>query len=206
MRAYALLLLLTLLAPLASARDLGTIGPVYRIGEADLVEHIESTLNEKAKTGELGQMQEAARLRAMAAVENPQSVSGLARTVTPRSFTFDPSVSFAENVVDSNGKVIIAAGTLHNPLDFITLSKHLLFFDARDAAQLAQARRLIDRYGGRVKPILVAGSFLQLMRRWKQPVYYDQHGALSRQLGITQVPALVSQEGRRLKIDELAPP
>ena len=35
------------------------------------------------------------------------------------------------------------------------------------------------------------------------PVYYDQNGTLTRQLGIAQVPALVSQEGLRLRIDEL---
>jgi len=43
------------------------------------------------------------------------------------------------------------------------------------------------------------------MQRWGTPVYYDQQGALTRRLGITQVPALVSQEGAQLRIDELAP-
>jgi conjugal transfer pilus assembly protein TraW len=35
------------------------------------------------------------------------------------------------------------------------------------------------------------------------PVYFDQQGLLIRRLGITQVPALVSQEGLHLRIDEL---
>ena len=42
------------------------------------------------------------------------------------------------------------------------------------------------------------------MKSWRQPVYYDQLGLLTRRLGITKVPALVSQEGLRLRIDELA--
>ncbi len=33
--------------------------------------------------------------------------------------------------------------------------------------------------------------------------YYDQQGVLTRRLGIAQVPALVSQEGKRLRVDEL---
>ena len=39
---------------------------------------------------------------------------------------------------------------------------------------------------------------------WHVLVYYDQQGLLTRRLGITQVPALVSQDGLRLRIDELA--
>jgi conjugal transfer pilus assembly protein TraW len=41
------------------------------------------------------------------------------------------------------------------------------------------------------------------MRAWRTPVYYDQQGVLTRRLGIQQVPALVSQEGLRLRIDEM---
>ena len=41
------------------------------------------------------------------------------------------------------------------------------------------------------------------MQSWGVPVYYDQQGRLTQRLGIAQVPALVSQEGRRLRIDEL---
>ena len=53
------------------------------------------------------------------------------------------------------------------------------------------------------KPYLVGGSTINLMRAWKTRVYYDQEGLLVRKLGITAVPAIVSQEGARLRIDEL---
>jgi conjugal transfer pilus assembly protein TraW len=42
------------------------------------------------------------------------------------------------------------------------------------------------------------------MRKWKRPVYFDQQAALVTKLGIGQVPAIVSQEGKLLRIDELA--
>jgi conjugal transfer pilus assembly protein TraW len=86
----------------------------------------------------------------------------------------------------------------------VALSQPLLFFDARDAAQVRQARALIERYAGKVKPILTGGSYLELMRRSGMRVYYDQQGALTGRLGITEVPALVTQEGKRLRIDVLA--
>jgi len=54
-----------------------------------------------------------------------------------------------------------------------------------------------------VKVILTGGSYLDLMRRWRRPVFYDQQGNLTTKLGIRHVPALVTQDGRRLQIDEL---
>jgi conjugal transfer pilus assembly protein TraW len=74
---------------------------------------------------------------------------------------------------------------------------------------VARARELIAFYRGHkvpVKPILVGGSYLDLMKSWRTPMYYDQQGLLTRRLGITRVPAIVSQDGLRLRIDELVLP
>ena len=137
------------------------------------------------------------------AVAEPAPVPGLRTATTARSFYYDPTLVLDRNVVDDQGRVLFAAGTRRNPLEVVALSKRLLFFDARDPRQVRQARRLIEVHGGRVKPILVGGSYLDLMKAWRVRVYYDQNGTLTRQLGIAQVPALVSQEGLRLRIDEL---
>ena len=99
--------------------------------------------------------------------------------------------------------MLFPAGTRKNPLEIVSLSKHLLFFDARDARQVRQARALMANYQGRVKPILTGGSYLELMKSWRVPVFYDQLGILTRRFGITQVPALVSQDGLRLRVDEM---
>ena len=97
------------------------------------------------------------------------------------------------------------AGTRFNPLDAVSLSSYWLFFDARDARQVKQADALIRHYAGRVKPILTAGDYPEVARQWQRRVFYDQYGLITRRLGITQVPALVSQEGERLRIDEMLP-
>jgi conjugal transfer pilus assembly protein TraW len=94
-------------------------------------------------------------------------------------------------------------GTRVNPLDTVSLSRPLLFIDARDTAQLDRAQRLLASARARVKLILTGGSYLDLMRRWKLAVFYDQQGHLTTQLGIRHVPALVTQDGKRLRIDEL---
>jgi len=130
-------------------------------------------------------------------------VAGLGRARQARRFHHDPSIVVQEAILDSDGRVIVPPGTVVNPLDTVRLSQALLFFDARDREQVEQARKLVDARRGQVKVILTGGSYLDLMRRWQRPVFYDQQGALTTRLGIRYVPALVTQDGRRLRIDEL---
>lgn len=188
------------------AADLGTIGPTYGIAEPHLLAFIEQRLREKERSGELQRLAEEARSRGVAAVKQPASVAGVHSTETARTFYVDPSFTLDRNIVDAQGHLLFPAGTRKNPLEVVSLSKRLLFFDARDRRQVARARELVATYEGRVKPILTGGSYLDLMRAWRTPVYYDQQGALTRRLGIQQVPALVSQEGQRLRIDEMVLP
>lgn len=193
-------------ASVAQAADLGAIGPTYGIGEPHLLNFIEQRLRDKERSGELQQLIEQAQARGIDAVKRPQAVSGLQPTATARTFYFDPSFTLDRNITDSRGQLLFAAGTRKNPLDVVSLSKHLLFFDARDRRQVTRAQELMARYAGKVKPILTGGSYLDLMKVWRIPVYYDQQGTLTRRFGIRQVPALVSQEGARLRIDEVVLP
>lgn len=185
------------------AMDLGVIGPTYEISEPHLLQMIEQRLREKERSGELGRLEAGARERGIATVKNPPPVTGLRATDTVRTFYFDPSFSLDRNILGPQGELLFAAGTRKNPLEVVSLSKRLLFFDARDGRQVARARELIARYDGKVKPILTGGSYLDLMKAWRVPVYYDQQGTLTRRFGIRQVPALVSQEGMRLRVDEV---
>lgn len=187
----------------AQATNLGTIGPTYPVAEKNLLDVIMARLRAKEASGELKRHEQEARDRASYAVNNPRPVDGLRRAQSARTSYFDPSFTLQSNVVDSKGALLFPAGTRKNPLEVVTLSKHLLFFDARDPGQVAKARELIEHYQGKVKPILVGGSYLDLMKRWNKPVFYDQEGALVRKFGIAAVPAIVSQEGQRLRIDEV---
>src|SRR5439155_6821439 len=137
---------------------------------------IKARLEQKERSGELLKLQDQARARARAAVTNPEPVPGLARAEVTRTFYFDPTFTLDRNVLDEQGHVMFPAGTRKNPLEVVSMSKHLLFFDARDKEQVERARRLIDYYHGKVKPILVGGSYLDLMKAWQVPVYFAQHG------------------------------
>ena len=185
------------------AADLGTLGPTYEITEPHLLRFIEQRLREKERNGELQRLVEQAQARGILAVTRPTPVADLRPTETARTFYFDPSFTLDRNIVDASGQLLFAAGMRKNPLDVVSLSRHLLFFDARDRRQVLRARELMTAYDGKVKPILTGGSYLDLMKSWRVPVYYDQQGLLTRRFGIRQVPAIVSQEGARLRIDEV---
>jgi conjugal transfer pilus assembly protein TraW len=202
-RCLAIMAAASLQCTVALGEDLGVIGPVYPIAERDLLAMIESRLRAKEANGSLAAIRREATERAVRSVENPEPVPGLNTATKAKTYYYDPSVVAPYPVVDDTGRILIAAGTRLNPLDTVSLSKRLLFFDARDAQQVRLARAVIETHGGQIKPILTGGAYMNLMRRWKLRVYYDQQGVLTRQLGIGAVPALVSQEGKRLRIDEL---
>lgn len=202
-RYLAILVAAVAIAHTASALDLGVIGPTYPVAERHLLQQIQERLREKERSGELRAIEETARQRAVDRVNSPLPVPGLQTTQVARTFYLDPTFTLPYNVLDPEGRLLFAAGTRKNPLEVVRLSRRLLFFDARDRRQVRQARALMATHGGLVKPILTAGSYLDLMRTWRTPVYYDQQGLLTRRFGIRQVPALVSQEGLQLRVDEL---
>ena len=187
----------------AHAQDLGVVGPVYPIAEVSLLDVIGSKLREAQSSGRVAELERDAKAKVIRAIEEPTPVDSVMKTTRARTFHVDPSLVVPYAITDVEGRVIVAPGTRVNPLDTVSLSKQLLFFDARDAGQVTRAQAIVDEHQGKVKLILTGGSYLDLMRRWKRPVYFDQHGQLVERLGIRHVPALVSQDGKRLRVDEI---
>lgn len=179
------------------------LGPTYTIVEPDMLKAIDTHLRQKEKSGDFEKMEKEAVARAKSNIENPPGVKGLLRVEKENTFYFDPSFRVDKTVKDHTGQVIAEAGTTVNPLDYATLSKHLFFFDGADPYQVKKAEQLIKHYNGLVKPIMTNGPLGQITRKWKSQVFFDQGGALVRKLGIRRVPSLVSQEGKKIRIDEL---
>ena len=188
---------------LAHAEDLGVIGKTYDIAERDLIEFMKDKLRHMEKTGELAKRQTEYKNRVMSGIEHPKPIPGIQATETANTHYYDPSIVTDKDVADASGKILYPRGTRVNPLDYIGWNKYLLFVDARDAKQLEFSKRITAASDRPVKLVLVAGAPLELMRKWKMPVYFDQGGRLTRRFAITQVPAIVRQEGKRLRIDEL---
>lgn len=197
-------LLVAALAVSAQAIELGSIGPTYPIGEESALDMMMKKLRQKERSGELKRLQEEGIRRSLGSIRNMPPVEGIATVRSRAQRVIDPTVSYARSVTTDDGRVVIPAGSRINPLDTISLSKALVFFDGRDPEQREAVARLVASKGQlRLKPILVAGSWLDLTKAWKTQVFYDQQGVLSRRFGITAVPAVIRQQGRMLVLDEI---
>nr|WP_232458224.1 type-F conjugative transfer system protein TraW [Burkholderia ubonensis] len=184
----------------ACAGMLGTVGPTYPIAEPSAVDQILAQLRKKAQTGELARLQQEAVRRSLNSARNPAPVDGI-RTATARSEQLiDPTVTYPEPVRTDDGRIVIPAGTKVNPLDIMPFTETLVFFDGRDPEQAAAVARLLARPNVRVKPVLIAGSWLDLTKQFKTQVYFDQNGTLSHRFGISEVPALIRQQGKALSL------
>ena len=187
----------------ARAEDLGVIGKVYQITERDLIEAMKDRLRQMEKSGELARKQTEYKNRVISGIEHPNPIPGIKTTEVASTHYYDPSMIVDRDIVTAEGKLMYPRGTKVNPLDYIGWNTYLLFVDGRDQKQLDSSKRIMDTSDKPVKLVLVAGEPLNLMRKWKKQMYYDQGGILTRRFAITQVPAMVRQEGRRLRIDEL---
>ena len=201
----ASLLCLSVIPSYSLASDLGVVGPTYEISERDLIEVMKDKFRRMERTGELVKVQENYKKQVLDAVEKPKPVPGIKNTETAQTYFVDPTWTLDRNVVDEKGNLLFPSGTKVNPLDYAPLTQQLLFFDQRERSQVAFAKRFIEQSTARVKPILVGGEPLKLMRQWKREVYYDQGGVLSRKFLLKHSPAIVSQDGKRLRIDEIRP-
>lgn len=187
----------------AIAEDLGVVGPTYSIIERDALELITSKLKQMEQSGELAQYQEDYKNKVISSIEHPHPLTGFKSTETAATHYYDPSIVTQKDIVDATGKVLYPRGTRVNPLDYLGWNTYLLFVDGRDEKQLEFTKKIVATSDRPVKVVLVAGEPMALMRKWKSSVYFDQGGKLIKRFSINQVPAIVRQEGKRLRIDEL---
>jgi len=188
----------------ATIYDLGVVGKTYDIAEPDMLEGFYSKLRKAEADGKMAEVEEQMKERFIAHANRPKGVA-LPRTQTHRVHYFDPTIVLSQNIVDHEGNVLWPAGTTVNPLDYVSMTQQWLFFDADDPEQAAWAHDYLKRNPNQVRPILTQGAVLELTEAWQIRLYFDQHGKYVEKFGIKVVPSLISQEGKKLRIDEIVP-
>jgi conjugal transfer pilus assembly protein TraW len=184
------------------AKDLGVHGHIFEIQEPDLLKQISQKLKVLEENGTLAEHKDKLIKKAKKSVSRPQPLSGIIKATEDRTFTYDPSLTVPYDLKDHKGRVFHKAGTRVNPLQYKSLTSALIFIDADDQSQIAWAHNIQVKQATKV--ILTSGSPLELMESWKTPVYFDQGGTITKKLGIRFVPAIVVQDGLKLKISEVA--
>jgi conjugal transfer pilus assembly protein TraW len=207
--------------------ELGVYGETFPVAEKNLLEVIKAKIQALFESGKLEDHQKAILNKAKEQLNRPYPVKGLSKTRSPRSFPYDPSIvvpydlKVSQDAVprdaasrgktprggDHQDQVFHRKGTRVNPLDTHRMNCPLLFVDGDDAEQVFWAIQQYKTAASLHKPkiILVQGAPFDLSKKLNLPVYFDQSGVLVKKLGITQVPARISQKEKTLVIDEVDP-
>lgn len=189
------LLLTSLTIPLG-ARDFGTHGLTFPIEEEDIIDYIQNKI-QSLDDQTICTIQEKVGREYENQFQSPIPVKNIGQVTQYEVYYFDPTVITKEDIRDQNGKVIVPKGTSYNPLDHVSLTQDLLFFDGDNEEHIKWAISL----GNQTKWILINGKPLELEERENRPIFFDQFGLLSKKLSIHAVPARISQSGKRLKIE-----
>jgi len=182
------------------AKDFGQVGQTFPVIEPDLLSTIEARLKRAEVSGELARTNEMFASRVKAKVRRPTPVAGISRAEEARTWDFDPSITLERDIRDQKGNLIGAAGQKVNPLDFVTVRQNLVFIDGDDAEEVSWATA---RYTDvKAKIIFLRGSPIEEMTKLKRRFYFDQEGKLTGRLGIRHTPAVVTQNGRVMRVTE----
>lgn len=173
------------------AKDLGNHGHVFPIIEEDILKVIEKRLSNIDPSKLNKELQD----KTTKYVEYPTQVKNIVTAKENKVIYFDPSYILTQDIIDHQGIIIRFKGEVINPLEHISLSQPLIFIDGDDKKQVNFALS-----SNNAKIILVKGSPLELQKKHKRWIYFDQAGFITSKLGISEVPALVEQDGLKLKI------
>jgi conjugal transfer pilus assembly protein TraW len=180
---------------------LGTLGPTHPIVESDMLEVIEERLKSLRQTGVLGRLQRQFVKRARRYADSPPGLS-LPRATEHSITKIDVAFRLNRDIVDAEGNVLFAAGTLVDPLEGRTVTRVLCFVDGTDAEQVEWlASACTDET--RCKLILVRGSLSEVARTIPRRLHFDQGGYLVTALGITALPTVVRQIGEGLYAEQI---
>jgi conjugal transfer pilus assembly protein TraW len=184
----------------ALSKDFGVVGHVWDIKEEDILEYIEK----KLRLVDVDKLKEEMRDKTREVVERPKLVNGVTDNLLPRIHYHDPSYVVPEDIYDHKGNLLYKAGYKVNPLNQVPLRERLIFINGDNGEQVKYALKKRKEYQGLAKIILTKGAPLEIQRKEKVWMYFDQQGVLTIKLGIKAVPALVEQSGLRLKVTEVS--
>lgn len=184
----------------ARSESLGTYGRTYPIKERDAIAAMKDAARKKLANGGKEAMLKGAQDRYMASLSNVKTPAGITAARSNATRYVDVSQVAKETVRSPSGAVLIAAGTRVNPLTIKPLTKKVFFIDARDGRQLQLVK---EQATSNDKIILLGGSIFKAGEFLGRRVYLDVPG-LAKTMQIRVLPSIVSQEGDKLKVQEVA--
>ena len=183
------------------AEDLGVVGKTYPINEPDLIDVIKGRAKNLIDTGQWDKIKEKTVANAKNQILNPPSLSGIVNAKESTTHFYDPSFYLDRDLYDPQGKLIARRG-VYNPLTFKPFQSELIFINGENKNQVEWAVNKVKTDHRKAKIILVSGKYIELDKQYKIWFYYDQNAKYTSKLGITQVPAIAYQDGKKIRIDQ----
>jgi conjugal transfer pilus assembly protein TraW len=173
-------------------------GTVFPISEENFADFLSRQVQE-LPSRELVRRQEESRLQLVRQASNPPPAPHIQEAAEYRFFLFNPSYIAKEEIKDGKGNIVVWKGAFVNPLERISLSSGLLFFDGENKQHIEWAKKQM----GNFKWVLTKGVPTVLEQKERRPVYFDQGGRYALRFQIQRVPARVTQHGVSLWIEEV---
>lgn len=192
------LIILFFFTSIAFGKNLGVRGATFAVEEESLLKVFERNLQES----NYDSFKEAWLTKVKENINRPQSLN-LERATEDVTHYYTPEVYLNSPLLDEKGTIIYYAGTYVNALEKLpTYKPHWLFFNADDKAQKLWAQIEKSRYPN-AKLILTGGAIKDSEEFFRFPIYFDQQGKITQKLNITKIPARVTRERNKLRIDEI---
>lgn len=177
------------------SKDFGSYGQTFEVIEENLLNRIQEQLAAINESGKMAEHQSTLTKRVNERVMRPVPVEGMTVVSQNSVKEYDPTFILDQDIRDHEGNLIGEKGAQYNPLDYRPFGIPLLFIDGDNDQQVSWS---LSQEG---KTVLVKGSPISLEKQYQKPFYFDQGGAIAKRLGIDKVPAKVSQDGKKLRID-----
>jgi conjugal transfer pilus assembly protein TraW len=182
------------------SEDLGSYGNNYEIKEKDAAQLLKDTLGSKLANGGQERIIKEAQQRFISEMSDIPPTKGIKIAKLSKTRLVDLSETVAKPLYDNKNQLVVAAGTVVNPLKNKPLNKKVFFIDARVPAQLDYVKK---NAGTLDKVILLAGNLWTTQKYLNRNAYLDM--GLSQRMQIQVTPSVASQgENFKLKIEEVA--
>lgn len=184
--------------------DLGVRGPVEAVEERDMIE----VMQERIVQIDWAQKREAAAERFW----SKQTFQWLPPATRPRSRQIDPRVRVYEDITGPGGEFIAKAGTILNPLDFVSFDQTLIVFNATDEKEMALIAERLPELTAEVSRVQFIATELDTDEGWEAyesvtdyfdaPVYLLTPDIQKRFL-LEYTPSVIRSDGEVFIVQEL---
>ncbi len=187
----------------AWTESLGKFAQVYVINEPDLEQAWKNEADAPEHRRHYAEVLRQYRQHMQSYLDHPLGLA-LPATIQASSHWVRLAVRLDHDVRDASGKIWYRTGTLMDPLQIIHYSKKLCFFDQKSFEQ----RSWLDvACADPVQTVWIMeqGAYRTWAQQQSRHVYFDQYGYLAHRFSIQHLPAVVYQDGRMMRVDEVLP-